>query len=124
MKLVRTVDMGGFYIKAYQADASVNPPAFIQNLIHLNLEVKQIKVRESVESDMQNIDGMILSASDFLTQYGTIKNQARDASYEIKLLYQNLPTFITIADESDRIALTTVVQDLDLSEIVKKHPVP
>ena len=120
MELERTIDMGGFFIKKYRDESPINPVEFVQNLRNLGIIIRDIKVKESVESDMKSLDGATFSSDDFLYQYDRIIAQARDASFEIEILYNDLPTFITIADKSNTIALTTVVEDLDLNEITQK----
>lgn len=121
MKPERTIDMGGFYIKKYRFDNPVNPLDFVQNLLDLGLNITKITVKESVESDMQSLDGASFEAGEFITQYDQISSRIRDGSFEIRILYNNLPTFITIADLSDTAALTTVMEDLDLREILQQR---
>ena len=121
MKLERTIDMVGFYIKKYRFDNPVNPLDFVQNLLDLGLNITTVTVKESVESDMQSLDGASFEAGEFITQYDQISSQIRDGSFEIRILYNNLPTFITIAEMSDTAALTTVMEDLDLREILQQR---
>ena len=85
------------------------------------MNITKITVKESVESDMKSLDGASFEAGEFITQYDQISSQVRDGSFEIRILYNKLPTFITIADLSDTAALTTVMEELDLREILQQR---
>ena len=117
MKKVEEFSTSSSFFKVY-SDEDSDVLQFVKDIQDNGVHINYIEAMESVESDMQTVNGMCMNPAEFEQKYAGIELRGMELSYHIDCVYNQIPVRFTIGSSTKNIVMSSPEQSLELDRIL------
>ena len=120
MEKIKEVGLIGGVLKLYNSGKNLKVLDVIDQLKENGCSISTIEVRESVERDMQTVNGTELNESDFREQYNYLSTHMSDGLFEIECELNGMEFRVVVYDGVPQIGLSTTDPNFEIDDIFNK----